>query len=105
MQADQADKSKEQTLSNRFEARNMERGMDPHGTRQAEADSCRVDDPGHREGAHEPWGQFPGFHYQWQVSGGKPDLLTRGIVRGREATPISIPTVSVGGAEQSGASL
>ena len=95
----------EQTLSNRFEARNMEHRMDPLRTRQAEAYSCRVDDPGHREGTHEPQGQFPGFHSQWQVSGGKPDLLTRGIVRGREAMPVSIPTVSVRGAEQSAASL
>lgn len=40
-----------------------------------------------------------------KVSGGKPHLLTRGVMRGRDVVKISVLLVTVGGAEQSGANL
>eukprot|EP00064_Thunnus_orientalis_P011706 superscaffoldBa00001715_g11737 len=52
----------ELTLLNRFEARNMECGVDSHGMVEAEADCCKVDDPGDGEGAHKLWDQLPGVH-------------------------------------------
>ena len=95
----------EGTLPDRFEARNVECGVDPHGTREAEADRSRVDDTGNGEGTHETRRQLFGFYSQWQVTSGKPDLLPRGILRGWDAMPVGVPAVPVRGAKQSGAGL
>lgn len=87
------------TFLDRFEARSMERGVDPHGLWEAEVDRSRVDDTDDREGTHKARHQYLRFHPQWQVTGGKPNLLAWGVLRGWEATPAGVSLIPLRGAK------